>query len=81
MLVNVVLLSGYTLGCHSMRHVVGGMLDRLSTAPVRKRIYDASSACNRGHMNWAWTSLFSVARRDVYIRLWAMGILTDVRIF
>jgi hypothetical protein len=80
MLLNVVLLSGYTLGCHSMRHVVGGMLDLISTAPVRKRLYNASSACTRGHMKWAWTSLFSVALTDVYIRLCAMGILTDVRI-
>jgi hypothetical protein len=80
MLVNVILLSGYTLGCHSTRHVVGGLLDRLSLAPVRKRIYDISSACNRGHMNWAWVSLFSVALTDVYIRLCASGVLTDMRI-
>jgi len=33
--VNVVLLSGYTLGCHSMRHAVGGFLDQLSRHPVR----------------------------------------------
>jgi hypothetical protein len=80
MLVNVVLLTGYTLGCHSMRHVVGGMLDRLSVAPIRKRIYDVSTTCNRSHMNWAWVSLFGVALTDVYIRLCAMGILTDLRI-
>jgi hypothetical protein len=80
MLVNVVLLSGYTLGCHSMRHVVGGMLDRLSMAPLRKRVYAASTVCNRSHMNWAWVSLFAVALTDVYIRLCASGVLTDVRI-
>ena len=27
---NVVLLGGYTLGCHSLRHLVGGYLDRLA---------------------------------------------------
>ena len=27
---NVVLLSGYTLGCHSLRHLVGGRTDELS---------------------------------------------------
>lgn len=80
MLINVVLLTGYTLGCHSTRHVVGGMLDRLSGSPVRKFAYDCSSACNRGHMNWAWASLFSVALTDLYIRLCASGVLTDVRI-
>jgi hypothetical protein len=56
------------------------MLDRLSLAPMRKRIYDVSTACNRTHMNWAWVSLFGVALTDVYIRLCASGVLTDVRI-
>ncbi|MGQ0647354.1 MAG: succinate dehydrogenase [Gemmatimonadaceae bacterium] len=77
---NVTLLSGYTLGCHSMRHLVGGALDHLSKSPVRKVAYDCSSACNRGHMTWAWCSLFSVALTDLYIRLCAMGVLTDLRI-
>jgi hypothetical protein len=31
-------------------------------------------------MNWAWFSLFSVALTDLYIRLCASGVLTDVRI-
>ena len=77
---NVTLLSGYTLGCHSMRHIVGGYLDRLSRAPVRKRIYDCSSCLNRVHLRWAWASLFSVAFADVYVRLCSMGIWTDLRI-
>ena len=81
MLVNVLLLSGYTIGCHSMRHVVGGLLDQMSTSRVRKVAYDSSSACNRGHMKWAWASLFSVALTDVYIRLCALGVITDLRIF
>src|SRR5580765_6822584 len=37
--VNVVLLGGYTFGCHSLRHVVGGFMDRLSGAPVRRKVY------------------------------------------
>jgi hypothetical protein len=77
---NVTLLSGYTLGCHSMRHIVGGYLDRLSRAPVRKRIYDCSSCLNRVHMLWAWASLFSVAFADVYVRLCSMGVWTDLRV-
>ncbi len=80
MFANVTMLSGYTIGCHSMRHIVGGIMDRMSTSPVRKLAYDCSSACNRGHMNWAWVSLFGVALTDVYIRLCAMGVLTDLRI-
>jgi hypothetical protein len=81
LIVNVILLGGYTLGCHSLRHLVGGYLDQLSRAPVRKKTYDCVSCLNRGHMRWAWLSLFWVAFSDVYIRLCAMGIWHDVRLF
>jgi hypothetical protein len=77
---NVILLGGYTLGCHSMRHLAGGYLDRLSRSPVRQRAYDCSSCLNRAHMRWAWTSLFSVAFADLYVRLCSMGIWSDWRI-
>ena len=77
---NVVLLGGYTLGCHSLRHLVGGMLDQPSRAPVRKKAYDCASCLNRGHMRWAWFSLFGVAFADLYVRLCAMGIWTDLRL-
>jgi hypothetical protein len=78
--VNVVLLGSYTLGCHSMRHVIGGYLDQLSRRPLRKRAYDCSSCLNRWHMKWAWMSLFSVALSDLYVRLCSMGIIQDWRI-
>jgi hypothetical protein len=81
LVVNVILLGGYTLGCHSLRHLVGGYLDRLSGAPVRQKTYDCVSCLNRGHMRWAWASLFWVAFSDVFIRLCAMGIWHDVRLF
>ena len=80
LLINVVLLGGYTFGCHSLRHVIGGYLDQLSRKPVRRRLYDCSSCFNRAHMRWAWTSLFSVAFADLYVRLCSMGIWTDWRI-
>jgi hypothetical protein len=78
--INVILLAGYTLGCHSMRHLAGGMLDRLSGAPVRKRAYTCSTWLNRRHMTWAWASLFWVAFADLYVRLCSMGIWTDWRL-
>jgi hypothetical protein len=78
---NVVLLGGYTLGCHSFRHLVGGYLDRLSGAPVRKRAYDCASCLNRGHMKWAWCSLFMVAFCDIYVRMLSMGVWADFRLF
>ena len=77
---NVVLLGCYTLGCHSMRHIVGGYLDRLAGRPLRKAAYDCSSCLNRWHMKWAWMSLFGVALTDLYVRFCSMGILTDWRI-
>jgi hypothetical protein len=77
---NATLLACYTLGCHSLRHVVGGYMDQISRAPTRKRLYDCSSCLNRRHLRWAWMSLFSVAFADIYVRLCSMGIWTDWRI-
>jgi hypothetical protein len=77
---NVILLGGYTLGCHSFRHLVGGYLDRLSAAPARKTAYECASRLNRGHMRWAWCSLFMVAFCDIYIRMLSMGVWTDFRL-
>lgn len=78
--VNVVLLSGYALGCHSLRHLIGGGLDSLSGSPFRKAGYRCVSCLNSRHMNWAWSSLVSVAFSDIYVRMLSMGIWTDWRI-
>jgi hypothetical protein len=78
---NVVLLSGYTFGCHSLRHLVGGVFDRLANKPVRKKSYDCVTWCNARHQKFAWMSLFGVAFADVYVRLCSMGIWHDARIF
>ena len=81
LITNVVLLSGYLFGCHSMRHVAGGCVDQLSRAPLGVRAYDCVSCLNRQHMRWAWCSLFAVGFADLYVRLCSMGVWTDVRIF
>jgi len=78
---NVVLLSGYLFGCHSMRHVAGGCVDQLSRAPLGTRAYDCVSCLNRRHMVWAWCSLFAVGFADLYVRLCSMGVWSDVRIW
>src|SRR5437667_5707609 len=80
LLANTILLSCYTFGCHSLRHLVGGFRDRLAGAPVRKRAYDCVSCLNRRHQNWAWCSLFSVAFSDLYVRMCSMHVWTDWRI-
>jgi len=79
--VNVVLLGGYTLGCHSLRHLVGGRRDSLINAPSRLKAYRCVSCLNRGHMRWAWLSLFWVGFSDLYVRLCSMGVWTDWRIY
>jgi hypothetical protein len=81
LLANVVLLSCYTFGCHSLRHLIGGLKDRLSGSPARKQAYDCVSCLNRRHMLFAWCSLFMVGFADVYVRLCSMGIWTDWRLF
>jgi hypothetical protein len=78
--VNVVLLSSYTLGCHAMRHVVGGFHDEVSKHPVCAGAYSCSSALNHKHQLFAWFSLFTVGFSDLYVRLCSMGIWTDFRI-
>lgn len=78
--VNVVLLGAYALGCHSLRHLVGGRNDELNRAALGRTCYNCVSGLNRNHMRWAWCSLFSVAFSDVYVRLCSMGIWSDWRI-
>lgn len=80
LLANLVLLTFYVFGCHSLRHLIGGIQDRLSRSPIRKRAYDCASCFNARHMLFAWLSLFSVGFADLYVRLCAMGIWRDWRI-
>jgi len=84
MAVNVILLACYTFGCHSLRHLIGGNVDCFSCARggrARFETWRGVSALNRHHMLFAWCSLFSVALTDVYIRLCAMGVIHDIRLF
>jgi len=81
LVVNVVLLAGYTCGCHSLRHLIGGFLDTKSKAPLCAKGYSCVSCLNHRHMLWAWMSLFWVGFTDVYIRLCAMGVWHDFRFF
>ena len=67
-------------GCHSMRHLVGGVLDVMSGKPMRKPAYTCESCLNRWHMKWAWISLIWVGFSDFYVRMCAMGVWTDLRL-
>jgi hypothetical protein len=75
--VNVCLLGSYTLGCHSLRHLIGGGRDEISCSAACHKAYTCATAFNRRHMLFAWLSLFSVGFSDVYVRLCSMGIWHD----
>jgi hypothetical protein len=84
LLVNIILLTTYTLSCHSLRHLAGGKLDCFSCATFGKPRYSAWSfltRLNERHMLFAWMSLISVGFADFYIRMVASGAFHDVRIF
>ena len=80
LLANVILLGGYTLGCHSLRHLIGGKHDEISKKPACYFAYQNVSKLNRRHMLWAWMSLIMVMFSDVYVRMLSMGIWKDWRI-
>ena len=78
--VNALLLTGYSLSCHSWRHIVGGGLDCFSCsrrAQVRHSLWQRFTSLNLQHMAWAWISLISVTLADVYVRALALGVITD----
>jgi len=81
---NAALLSGYSLSCHSLRHLVGGKLDCFSCsrrARTRYTLWQRLTSLNRNHMAWAWISLISVTLADVYVRALAVGLITDPAIY
>ncbi len=80
MILNPILLGMYTFGCHSFRHLIGGRKDVMSESKLQKSCYDCVSHLNKSHMKWAWISMFYVGFVDIYIRLCAQGIWTDLRI-
>jgi hypothetical protein len=78
---NVILLGGYTFGCHSLRHLIGGNRNEMSRSPGCLKAYSCVSCLNRKHMFWAWMSLVWVGFTDLYVRLCSMGIWHDYRLF
>lgn len=79
--INPILLGSYTLGCHSLRHLIGGRTDCVSECSgMKQSAYAGVSCLNRRHMLYAWLSLFWVGFTDLYVRLCSMGVWTDWRI-
>jgi hypothetical protein len=83
LLVNIVLLSLYTISCHSLRHLAGGKVDCFSCVAfggARHGAWKRLTFLNERHMLFAWLSLFSVGLADLYIRLVASGTIHDLRL-
>lgn len=76
---NVALLWGYTLGCHSCRHITAGRLNHFSRHPLRYRWWVFVSKLNAKHMEWAWVTLASLVVADLYVMAVAAGWISDFR--
>jgi hypothetical protein len=80
MIVNVVLLSAFTFGCNSFRHLIGGRLDCFTCtagARARHKAWQKVSILNGRHQLYAWVSMGTVWLTDLYIRLSSAGVFTD----
>ena len=79
LLINPLLIMGYTFGCHSLRHFVGGGCDRYRT-PVQKArhgLWRVVTWFNGKHEMWAMLSLVWVGLSDLYVRGLAHGWWTE----
>ncbi len=82
-LANTSALTLYSFSCHSARHLVGGSLDCFScSSPNRTRheAWKVASGLNARHMLFAWMSFCTVCGADLYVRLVASGVITDLRL-
>ena len=70
LLVNVLMLAGYTFGCHAFRHVIGGGSNDWTSGSlgrVKYSLWKLSTGLNEKHKEWALYSLFWVMFTDFYI--------------
>ena len=77
LVINPILLAGYTFGCHAFRHLAGGKLDCFSCPngqrKIRYKLWTSISWLNGRHMLWAWVSMIWVAFTDYYVRMVSSG--------
>ncbi|MDP6906280.1 MAG: hypothetical protein QF440_02565 [Candidatus Thalassarchaeaceae archaeon] len=77
---NVLMLTGYTLGCHAFRHIIGGGSNDWTSTPIARlkyKLWNFSTKLNEHHKDWALYSLFWVMFADFYIYACTMGWWTD----
>ena len=77
--INFCLLAGYTFGCHSFRHLIGGHDDCMSCgrSTMKFGLWNRATWFNVRHQNFAWFSLVWVMVSDLYVRLVSMGVIRD----
>jgi hypothetical protein len=83
LLANALLLTSWTISCHSFRHVIGGNMDSYSfrtAGRLRKNLFDLQSKLNAHHEALAWISLITIIFADLYLRALAAGLQLDLRI-
>ena len=80
LLINATLIAGYTLGCHSFRHLIGGRSDCMSCGEqtLKHSAWKRASWFNGRHMAFAWASLGWVMVTDLYIRMCSLGVIEDL---
>jgi len=79
--INVALIGGYTFGCHSWRHLVGGKLNCFTCdggSTTRYKVWKKSTWFNQRHMLFAWLSLFWVCFTDFYVLMVSTGAIKDL---
>jgi hypothetical protein len=80
LLSNALLLTGWTLSCHSFRHIIGGNIDCYSCVAaggIRREVYDKQSWLNSRHEALAWISLLTIIFADLYLRGLSAGLPLD----
>ncbi|HHZ74143.1 MAG TPA: hypothetical protein EYN58_02995 [Candidatus Poseidoniales archaeon] len=78
---NVILLTGYTLGCHAFRHLIGGGTNDWTSSGIARlkyKFWSLSTYLNVKHKDWALFSLFWVMFADFYVYACTMGWWTDM---
>jgi hypothetical protein len=79
--INVGLLGGYTFGCHSWRHLIGGRLNCFTCdggTTTAYKVWKKSTWFNQRHMLFAWLSLFWVCFTDFYVLMVSTGTIKDL---
>ncbi len=80
---DAILITGYTLGCHSFRYLVGGQKRCFScpgsggSVSGRYTLWKGVTKLNENHRFFFWSSLFMVAFTDLYVWMVASGTWTD----